>query len=205
MCNQDFPVGHSIINIIIRAFEILGDPWILTVNINGVEGYIGILEVVGNAIVEDYVKMIANRDKILKAMRLALFQLEQTLRNNGISDENQFKHNLETFRILVDRVYLVDEIDLSLIIPDTSMQLFLIEDIIKKLLAFRGLHAHVKYLNTWIKIQLREIAFASRRHLRRITTAVDSPQIPTNIRHRLTCIKALLRNRLEYFTQNCGV
>ncbi|CAG8760266.1 15419_t:CDS:2, partial [Gigaspora margarita] len=179
----------------------------ILININGVEGYIGILEVVGNAIVEDYVKMIANRDKILKAMRLALFQLEQTLRNNGISDENQFKHNLETFGILVDKrdfiiyamhydegVYLVDEIDLSLIIPDTSMPLFLIEDIIKKLLAFR--HAHVEYLNTWIKTQLRETAFASRRHLRRITTAVDSPQMPTNIRHRSTCIKALLRNRL---------
>ncbi|CAG8683227.1 8347_t:CDS:2 [Funneliformis mosseae] len=156
---------------------------ILTVNINGVEEYIGILEVVGNAIVEDHVKMIADRDKILKAMRLALFQLEHTLRNNGISDEKQLKHNLETFGILVDRrdfiiyvmhyyegVYLVDESDLSFIIPDTPMQLYLIEDVIKKLLAFR---ARVEYLNTWIKIQLRDTASASRRHLRRITTAVD--------------------------------
>ncbi|CAI2194180.1 13169_t:CDS:10, partial [Funneliformis geosporum] len=79
------------------------------ININGVEEYIGILKVVGNAIVEDHVKMIADRNKILK---------------------KQLQNNLETFGILVDRrdfiiyamhyydrVFLVDETDLSFIIP----------------------------------------------------------------------------------------
>jgi len=75
---------------------------ILSVNVNGVEEYIGILEVVGNSIVEDYDKMISDRNKILKAMRLALFQLEQTLRNNGINNEKELQHNLETYGILVD-------------------------------------------------------------------------------------------------------
>ncbi|CAI2187712.1 3692_t:CDS:2 [Funneliformis geosporum] len=167
---------------------------ILTVNINGVEEYIGILEVVGNAIVEDHVKMIADRDKILKAMRLAIFQLEQTLRNNGIIDEKQLQNNLETFGILVDRrdfiiyamhyydgVYLVDETDLSFIIPNTPMQLYLIEDIIKKLLSFR---ARVEYLNTRIKTLLRDKTSASRSLLRRTTTAVDvSPGISNSKQH----------------------
>ncbi|CAI2194959.1 11979_t:CDS:2, partial [Funneliformis geosporum] len=75
---------------------------ILTVNINGVEEYIG----------------------------NATSQLEQTLCNNGINVEKQLQNNLETFGILVDRrdfiiyamhyydrVFLVDETDLSFIIP----------------------------------------------------------------------------------------
>ncbi|CAB4422772.1 unnamed protein product [Rhizophagus irregularis] len=46
---------------------------ILTVNINGVEEYVGILEVIGNSIVENNIKMIGDRNKLLKAMQLALF------------------------------------------------------------------------------------------------------------------------------------
>jgi len=155
---------------------------ILTININGVDEYIGILEVVGNAIVEDHIKMIGDRNKILKAMRLALFQLEQIMRNNGIDSENQLRQNLETFGILVDRrdfiiyamhyhdgVYLVDETDLSFVIPNTPMQLCLLKDIIKKLLSFR---ARVQHLNTKITELLKEVA--TRRRSRRITTVVDT-------------------------------
>ncbi|RHZ85748.1 hypothetical protein Glove_60g29 [Diversispora epigaea] len=102
---------------------------IITININGVDEYIGILEVVGNAIVENY---------------------EQIMHNNEIDNEKQLQQDLETFGILVDRrdfiiyamhyydgVYLVDETDLSFVISNTLMQLCLLKDIIKKLLAFR--------------------------------------------------------------------
>ncbi|CAG8675782.1 2772_t:CDS:2, partial [Acaulospora morrowiae] len=177
---------------------------ILTVDINGVEEYIGILEVVGNAVVEDHIKMVSDRDKILKAMRLALFQLEQIFRCNGMNDEKQLQNNLETFGILVygrhfiiyamhyyEGLYLVDETDLSFILPSTPMELYLVEGIIKRLLVFR---ARVEYLRTWIQTQIR-LADTTTRHLRRITTPVMlSPGTP-NVNQRFARINGPTRNR----------
>ncbi|CAJ0847184.1 6043_t:CDS:2, partial [Entrophospora sp. SA101] len=74
---------------------------ILTINVNGADEYIGFLEVVGNSMIEDHKKMMGDRDKILKAMQLALFQLEQIMRNSGINDKKKLQQNLEIFGILV--------------------------------------------------------------------------------------------------------
>ncbi|CAJ0636632.1 12557_t:CDS:2 [Entrophospora sp. SA101] len=51
--------------------------------------------------IEDHKKMMGDRDKILKAMQLALFQLEQIMRNSGINDKKKLQQNLEIFGILV--------------------------------------------------------------------------------------------------------
>ncbi|CAG8587138.1 6452_t:CDS:10 [Ambispora gerdemannii] len=166
---------------------------ILTINVNGVDECVGILEVVGNAINEDHDKMINDREKILKAMRLALFQLEETLRHNGVNDEQKLKQLLETFGILVDRrdfifyamhyyeeAYFVDEIALSFVIPNTPMQLFLLKDVIKKLLKFR---ARIEYLKTRITALLEDAT--SRRRPRWTTTVVDASPSTSKTRKKV--------------------
>ncbi|CAI2188270.1 16942_t:CDS:10, partial [Funneliformis geosporum] len=157
---------------------------ILKININGNDLQVGFLEVVGNAIIEDHIKRVGDLQKILKAMRLAFFRLEESLREKGVDDEKKLKQKLETFGILVDRrdfafyamnyydgAFLVDEI-FSFTIPDTQMQLYLLENIISDLLAFR---ARTEYLNVRINELLRNAT--SQRRSRRTMTAVDaSPQ-----------------------------
>ena len=73
---------------------------ILTIDINGVETYVGFLEVVGNAVVTDNKKFLGDQQKLLKAMRLAFHELRKTLYNNGAIDEN-IPENLEVYGILV--------------------------------------------------------------------------------------------------------
>ncbi|CAH1767871.1 12074_t:CDS:2, partial [Entrophospora sp. SA101] len=68
--------------------------------INGVETYVGILEVVGNAVVKDNHKLLGDRQKLLKAMRLAFHELHKVLYNDGVVDENIFEI-LEVYGILV--------------------------------------------------------------------------------------------------------
>jgi len=160
---------------------------ILNININGNDLQVGFLEVVGNAIVEDHKKRTDDLQKILKAMRLAFFRLEESLREKGVDDEKKLKQKLETFGILVDRrvfafyamnyydeAFLVDEI-FSFTIPDTQMQLYLLENIISDLLAFR---ARTEYLNTRINELLRDAT--SRRRSRRTTTVVDASPRKSN-------------------------
>ncbi|CAB4376027.1 uncharacterized protein OCT59_016410 [Rhizophagus irregularis] len=50
---------------------------IIKININGNNLQVGFLEVVGNAIVKDHKKIIGDLQKILKAMRLSFFRLEE--------------------------------------------------------------------------------------------------------------------------------
>ncbi|CAJ0644411.1 10780_t:CDS:2 [Entrophospora sp. SA101] len=64
---------------------------ILNLDINGVETYVGILEVVGNAVVKDNHKLLGDRQKLLKAMRLAFHELHKVLYNDGVVDENIFE------------------------------------------------------------------------------------------------------------------
>ncbi|CAG8589761.1 13322_t:CDS:2 [Gigaspora margarita] len=70
---------------------------VLKININGTEMQAGFLEVIGNAIVEDYRKKIDDRNKVLK----------------GVADE-ELKQKLETFGIIVDntptQLYLLKDI-----------------------------------------------------------------------------------------------
>ncbi|RHZ73209.1 hypothetical protein Glove_232g160 [Diversispora epigaea] len=144
---------------IYQSFPEIGDWYhdgIITININSINEYIGILEVVGNTIVKDH---------------------EQIMCNNRIDNEKQLQQDLETFDILVDKckynydgVYLVDETDLSFVIPNTLMQLCLLKDIIKKYWHL-GL-ARVQHLNTKITELLKGVT--SQYHSRRITTIVNT-------------------------------
>ncbi|CAI2189703.1 17532_t:CDS:2 [Funneliformis geosporum] len=144
---------------------------ILSININGNEVYVGILEVAGNAVVTDNTKFLGDQKKMLKAMRLAFHELQKTLCNDGIVDKKDEKiaDSLEIFGILVDKkdfcfytmyhrngTYLVDEINVSFIIPDTPIQLYM---------------ARVEKLNTRIK-EISSIRIT--RRPRRITTAIDA-------------------------------
>ncbi|RIB17373.1 hypothetical protein C2G38_2187423 [Gigaspora rosea] len=131
---------------------------VLKININGTEMQAGFLEVVGNAIVEDYKKKVDDRIKVLKAMWLAFSQLEDSLYEKGVAGE-ELKQKLETFGIIVDRrhfvfyfdgVYLVDEI-FSFTLPDMPTQLYLLKDIINILLKFR---ARVEHLYNQINVLL---------------------------------------------------
>ncbi|CAG8642247.1 4061_t:CDS:2 [Funneliformis mosseae] len=136
---------------------------VLSINVNGIEVYVGFLEVTGNAVVTDHTKFLGDLKKMLKAMRLAFHELQKTLYNDGIVDKNDenIADSLEIFGILVDRknfcfytmhhhngIYLVDEINVSFIIPDTPIQLYMVKEIIEKLLTFR---ARIEKLNTRIK------------------------------------------------------
>ncbi|CAI2188141.1 1850_t:CDS:2 [Funneliformis geosporum] len=156
---------------------------ILSININGNEVYVGILEVAGNAVVTDNTKFLGDQKKMLKAMRLAFHELQKTLCNDGIVDKKDEKiaDSLEIFGILVDKkdfcfytmyhrngTYLVDEINVSFIIPDTPIQLYMVREIIERLLTFR---ARVEKLNTRIK-EISSIRIT--RRPRRITTAIDA-------------------------------
>ncbi|CAJ0845583.1 9387_t:CDS:2, partial [Entrophospora sp. SA101] len=80
---------------------------ILNLDINGVETYVGILEVVGNAVVKDNHKLLGDRQKLLKAMRLAFHELHKVLYNDGVVDENIFEI-LEVYGILVHKFFYVD-------------------------------------------------------------------------------------------------
>jgi len=77
---------------------------ILTIDINGIEVYVGILEVTGNAVVTDHTKFLGDQKKMLKAMRLAFHELQKTLYNDGIVDKKDKKitDNLEIYGIFVD-------------------------------------------------------------------------------------------------------
>ncbi|CAG8667593.1 1419_t:CDS:10 [Funneliformis caledonium] len=131
---------------------------ILTININGINFQIGFLEVVGNAIVEDHKKMTTDLQKILKAMRLAFFQLTKTLWEKGITDEEKLKRKLETYGIFVD---------------NTPTQLCLLKDIVTGLLSFR---ARVEHTYTQITNLLKSAT--SRRRPRRMKTDIDvSPEL----------------------------
>jgi len=134
---------------------------ILTINLNGIYFNIGILEVVSNAIKKDNDKLLKDRAKMLKAMRLGFHHLENFLHDEGVVDRERTREQLETFGILVDRkeflfylmhyyegIYLVDEISNSFIIPDNSTQLYLLNNVISKLVSFR---ARVEHLNLRIK------------------------------------------------------
>ena len=78
---------------------------LLVGNIIRIEVYIGILEVVGNAVITDHTKFLEDQKKMLKAMYLAFHELYQkTLYNDEIAnkkDEN-IADSLEIFRILVN-------------------------------------------------------------------------------------------------------
>ncbi|CAI2190104.1 846_t:CDS:2, partial [Funneliformis geosporum] len=165
---------------------------ILTININSINFQIGFLEVVGNAIVENHKKKTADLQKILKAMRLAFFQLTKTLQEKGITDEEMLKRKLETYGIFVDRrdfifyamiyydgAYLVDEI-ISFTIPDTPTQLCLLKDIVTGLLSFR---ARVEHTYTQITNLLKSAT--SRRRPRRMKTDIDvSPGTSKTLRKK---------------------
>ncbi|CAG8480831.1 13800_t:CDS:10 [Funneliformis caledonium] len=173
---------------------------ILNININGNDLQVGFLEVVGNAIIEDHIKRVGDLQKILKAMRLAFFQLEESLREKGVDDEKKLKQKLETFGILVDRrdfafyvmnyydrAFLVDEIFFIYNTGHTNATIS-VREYHRRSISLQGKiffthlnhnlfhkQARTEYLNTRINELLRDAT--SRRRSRRTMTAVDaSPQ-----------------------------
>jgi len=102
-------------------------------------------EVVGNAYYYDDVKMNSDREKIFKAMQLALFKIRELF-----PEDHPNLKNLETYGILVykrdvffysmhwiDGVYLVDQFD-KFLIPNASMQLKNLSDIIRTIITFKN-------------------------------------------------------------------
>ncbi|CAG8501226.1 19526_t:CDS:10 [Rhizophagus irregularis] len=119
---------------------------ILSMNVSQSEIQVAFGEVVGNAYYHDDVKMNGDREKILKAMQLALFKIRQLFPG----DSPNLK-NLETYGILVykrdvffysmhwiDGVYLVDQFD-KFLIPNASTQLKNLSDIIRTMITFKPL------------------------------------------------------------------
>ncbi|RGB26583.1 hypothetical protein C1646_674669 [Rhizophagus diaphanus] len=118
---------------------------ILSMNVNQSEIQVAFGEVVGNAYYHDDVKMNGDREKILKAMQLALFKIRQLFPG----DIPNLK-NLETYGILVykrdvffysmhwiDGVYLVDQFD-KFLIHNASTQLKNLSDIIRTMITFKN-------------------------------------------------------------------
>ncbi|KAG9295686.1 hypothetical protein G9A89_001703 [Geosiphon pyriformis] len=114
-------------------------------------------EVIGNAFKRDDKKFNDDKEKMLKAMQLALFNLRKSLPEKapGLDD-------LETFGLLVNRkeflmysmhwvdgIYLVDQFD-GFTIPDTSLDLENLSGIIKIMINFKNrimkLRAHMEVL-----------------------------------------------------------
>ncbi|CAG8609697.1 13497_t:CDS:2 [Funneliformis caledonium] len=103
-------------------------------------------EVVGNAFKHDDTKLYEDREKILKAMQLALFNLRKLLpeKDPGLED-------LETFGLLVyiDGIYLVDQFS-GFTIPDTPLHLGNLPDMIHVMIMFKHrvmkLRQHVESL-----------------------------------------------------------
>ncbi|CAG8609762.1 3249_t:CDS:2 [Racocetra persica] len=130
---------------------------ILTMKAGNKDFQIAFGEVIGNAFKQDDKKLNEDREKILKAMRLALPKLLKLLPENvpGIEE-------LETFGLLVykkkfllysmhyvDGIYFVNQYD-GFTIPDTPLQLGNISDIIRIMLMFKNrvikLQQHVESL-----------------------------------------------------------
>ncbi|PKY56966.1 hypothetical protein RhiirA4_477659 [Rhizophagus irregularis] len=109
--------------------------------------------------------------------------IKRNFSQQWVNDVQQLKQKLETFDIQVDRRdfpallrwSLLDEINLSFIIPNSPMQLFFLEEIVQKLLEFK---ARVIDLNTRITNLLK--CATVRNHRRRKISAVEaSPPDPS--------------------------
>ncbi|CAG8569769.1 4242_t:CDS:2, partial [Scutellospora calospora] len=131
---------------------------VLTMKVGNKDFQIAFGEVIGNAFKQDDKKLSEDREKILKAMRLALSNLRKILPKNVPGVEE-----LETFGLLVYKkefflysmhcvngIYFVDQCD-GFIIPDTPLQLGNISDIIRIMFMFKNrvikLQHHVESLH----------------------------------------------------------
>ncbi|CAG8547549.1 9451_t:CDS:10 [Ambispora gerdemannii] len=114
-------------------------------------------EVIGNAFKRDDKKYNDDKEKMLKAMQLALFNLRKSLPEKALGLED-----LETFGLLVyrkefllysmhwvDGIYLVDQFN-GFTIPDTSLDLENLSNIIQIMIKFKDrimkLQAHMEFL-----------------------------------------------------------